>query len=94
MMTFDELLDGKDPNQDEIDRDLYEICSHDQMIRSSSARDKRTSGSSRSSTRSRDSILQGDRTSGGPNRAATSTAGSSNRGCSVYERTRTTKQPG
>jgi elongation factor G len=29
---MEELLDGKDPTQDEIDRDLCEDCSHDQII--------------------------------------------------------------
>ncbi|MEA2719088.1 MAG: elongation factor [Candidatus Eremiobacteraeota bacterium] len=29
---MEELLDGKDPEQDEIDRDLCEDCSHDQII--------------------------------------------------------------
>ncbi|MBV8368640.1 MAG: elongation factor G [Candidatus Eremiobacteraeota bacterium] len=29
---MEELLDGKDPSQDEIDRDLCEDCSHDQII--------------------------------------------------------------
>ena len=29
---MEELLDGKDPSQDEIDRDLCEDCSHDQIV--------------------------------------------------------------